>query len=658
MNLKEIPSIGVKVEKTLEQLNITDIESLVEYYPFKYNFIKIESLKNNPKDNIYVLAEVVSDARVSFIKKNFNRLAFKVLVENQLLNVTIFNRAFLKNNIVLGSKIILFGKYDNLKASFMAADIKLNSKENSIEPVYRLKKGIKNQTIQKYISKALEYSNEFVDKIPSYKNQEYSFMSKKDAIKAIHLPQNINELKKAQIRIIYEELFEFMFKINYRKIKRDEQKGIKRKIEENKLDLFINSLGFKPTKDQLTAFNEVKEDLVNEKKMQRLVLGDVGSGKTLVATYAIYLNFLSNMQTALLVPTEILATQHYKNMKNYFKNESLTVEIITGKMSKKEKNTIAQRLLAGEIDLLIGTHALISKEIIFKNLTLVITDEQHRFGVNQRKSLENKGISPDILYLSATPIPRTYSLILYKDTDVSIIKTKPKNRKEVVTKVLNEKNIKEVLHKIYNEIKLGRQAFVVCSLIENEESDLNSVITLKQKLSLAFQDKVNIEIIHGNMKDSEKESIMNDFKEREIDIVISTTVIEVGIDIPNATVMAIFNAERFGLATLHQLRGRVGRGNYEGYCYLISDINSERLKIMEESSDGFYITEKDYELRKEGDLFGTKQSGELNFKVANLKRDLKILLKAREDSEEFLQTNKYKESKYYMELIEKINNLI
>ena len=390
--------------------------------------------------------------------------------------------------------------------------------------------------------------------------------------------------------------------------------------------------------------------------MNRLVLGDVGSGKTIVATYAIYVNFLSGYQSALMAPTEILAEQHFKSIKNILEKFNIKVSLLTGSMKAKEKKEVLEKLENGTINLVIGTHALISKTVKFKNLGLVITDEQHRFGVDQRNILRDKGDMPDVLYLSATPIPRTYALTIYGDLDLSIIKTKPVGRKEIITKVVKEENIKDILYKMLEELKNGHQIYVVSALVENkEETTLRSVNELKEKFEIAFQHKVNIEILHGKLKGKEKNEIMENFKNRKTRILISTTVIEVGIDIPNSTMIIIYNAERFGLATLHQLRGRVGRNDMQSYCYLICNSEIERLKVLEESNDGFYIAEKDYEMRGQGDLFGEKQSGDMPFKIANLKEDLNILLQAQKDSEEYINSKKYLGSEYYINIANSIS---
>ncbi len=657
MKLSDIKSIGDKSVKLLNNLSIYTPQNLLEHYPYRYNIINITDI-NNSEDNIYIKATIVSEPKVSFIKRNFNRLSFKVISSDIEVNVVIFNRAFLKQNITINKDIVLYGKYNSLKNTFSAADIKFNIDENTIEPVYRLTSGLKQSSVKKFISSALSSNIILEDKVPTYITDKYNFIAKDIAIKNIHLPMCLEDIKKSKVRLIYEELFEFMFKVNYLKEKNKNTDGIKRSIDKNHIDTFKSNLKFELTVDQEKAVNEIYDDMTDSKRMNRLVLGDVGSGKTVIASYAIYNNHLSGYQSAFMVPTEILAMQHYFSLKNSLSKFNICVDIITGKMTTKEKKMIKERLLNGEINLLIGTHSLISDEVVFNNLGLVITDEQHRFGVMQRKNLENKGDNPDILYLSATPIPRTYALILYGDSDVSIIKTKPIGRKEINTKVVKEKDIKEVLLKMLEEIKNNRQVFVVSPLIEdNEETSLNSVNELKNKLNRAFNDKIIIDIVHGAMKEKEKDLIMTKFKNNEINILISTTVIEVGIDIPNATVMTIFNAERFGLATLHQLRGRVGRNDYQSYCYLISDSDNARLKVMEESNDGFYITEKDFENRKEGDLFGVRQSGDMVFKIADLKRDYQIVMQAQKDAEQYVKEKKYLEDSYYNNLINEFNTI-
>ncbi|MBQ7031372.1 MAG: ATP-dependent DNA helicase RecG [Bacilli bacterium] len=656
MEIKNLKGVGVTLEKKLNNLNIYTIEDLIENYPYRYNFINIVNINNVlDNENCMIRATIVDSGRVQYIKKNFNRLAFRVVSENVILNVTIFNRAFLKQNLTIGREIILIGKYNKMKSSFVASDIKFNLENNTIEPVYHLVEGIKNNQIIKLMDEALKYDLTY-DIIPDELASKYNFISKKDAIKYIHKPESMEEAKKAIVRLKYEELFNFMFKINYLKKMNNKAAGIKRSVSEESKDTFLKELPFTLTKDQLTAVNDIYKDLTDGYRMNRLVLGDVGSGKTIVATYAIYLNYLSGYQSALMAPTEILAEQHYKSISKTLEKFNIKTGLLTGSMKKREKDKVLEELKNGDINLIIGTHALISDGVDFKNLGLVVTDEQHRFGVGQRNTLRDKGITPDVLYLSATPIPRTYALTIYGDLDISIIKTKPNGRKEIITKVETESNIKDVLYKMLEELKNNHQIYVVSPLIENnEELDLKSVFDLKEKLDMAFQNKVSIGVLHGKLKQNEKDEIMENFKNGNIKILISTTVIEVGIDVPNSTMMVIYNAERFGLATLHQLRGRVGRNDLQSYCYLISNKEIDRLKVLEESNDGFYISEKDFQMRGSGDLFGVKQSGDIPFKIASLKDDYQILLQAKLDSLEYIEKELYLNNSYYKDLIEGIS---
>ena len=662
MDLQNIKGIGDKTIKSLNKLNIYNIDDLVNYYPFRYqtyNIKKLSSVSNN--ENCTIIATVESNPQVFYFKKNFNRLSFKALSDNLLINVTIFNRAFLKNNIKIGEEITLIGKFEKLKNNFVASDIKLDKIDNNtIEPIYHVNKDIKNKTLIKLIDNTLAINKEYDDYIPSEINDKYGFVSKYEALQEIHKPSNIKELKQSKLRLIYEELFIFMFKIMIIKKRNDSiSLGIRRNVSQTQVNEYIKSLPFSLTDDQLNAVNDCLNDLNSDKRMNRLILGDVGSGKTIVAIIAMVINYYSNYQSAMLAPTEILAKQHYKNILNLTKNLNISCELIVGSMSIKEKNNIKKRLENGEIDIIVGTHALLTDDVIFKDLGLVVTDEQHRFGVNQRTSLQNKGKLPDIIYLSATPIPRTYALTIYGDMDTSMIKQKPNGRKDIITKIKKNSELKDVLYHMLEEIKNNHQIYVVSSLITNEDdnSDLKDVMLLKEKIDIAFNNKVNIGILHGKLKNNEKEAIMNDFKNGIIKILICTTIVEVGVDVKNATMMVIFDADRFGLATLHQLRGRVGRNDLQSYCYLICDKEKERLNVMCESNDGFYISQKDFEIRGEGDLFGTKQSGDMSFKIADIKRDYKILLQAKEDVIKFIDSNEFRYNNLYRRIVNNIDFL-
>lgn len=654
MDIKNLHQVGEKTSKILNKLGIFTDDDLINYYPYRYN---VYNFSNELIDNSTLIINVIIESNpiVSYIKKNFNRLSFRARYNERIFNVVIFNRAYLKTNLTIGKNITIIGKYDFKKNIFTSSDIKFNIINGQIEPVYHLTKGITNNTVSKLIKD--NFNNIYIkDSLPSNIISKYNLLSKKDALYNIHFSNDLKMVHYAKNRLIYEELFDFSFKMNYFKNQNIRKDKEPKNIDINKINEFKKLLPFSLTTDQDNAYNEIVQDMGSNKKMNRLLLGDVGSGKTVVAVGAIYANFIAGFESTLMAPTEVLATQHYFSIKKILDKFNVAVELITGSMSKKEKEAIYKRVQNKEIDLLIGTHSLLNENIIFNNLGLVITDEQHRFGVHQRFTLEDKSKCPDILYLSATPIPRTYAMTIYGDLDISYIKTKPTGRKDIITKVKKNSDIKEVLGLMLEQIKLGHQIYVVSPLVEEDESlNLTSINLLKEKLSLAFKNLFRIEIIHGKMKTSEKESIMNDFKNNQIKILIATTVIEVGIDVSNATMMVIFNAERFGLATLHQLRGRVGRSDLQSYCYLISDSDNDRLKVMEESNDGFYISQKDFEMRGHGDLFGVKQHGDMSFKLANLKNDYNILLFANEDAKKFIDSKEYLNNEYYKDLAQNLN---
>ena len=665
MNLSDIKGIGPKTLNILNKLSINTVNDLMRFYPYRYNIYKPSDItKCNDNDVIVVPAKIISEPKVSYIKRNFNRLSFMVEANNIPINVVIFNRAFYKPNLKINRYITLIGKYNKIKNQFMASDIKfkfMNSIE--VEPVYHSASGISSSQIHKLITNVLS-TMEFIDEIvPEYISEKYNLMNTSNSIREIHNPTNLNNLKQAKLKLKYEELFEFMFKINLIKYKNQIfDDFVIKDISDDTVKEIIDELPYELTGDQLNAINDIVKDFRNLKRMNRLILGDVGSGKTIVSFISILLNHSAGYQSALLAPTEVLAHQHYDNFMSLFNKLGLKVELLVGSLKKSEKNSILERLKNGDIDLLIGTHAMLEDNVEFNNLGLVITDEQHRFGVNQRKSLQNKGMHVDVLYMSATPIPRTYALTIYGDMDISIIKEKPKGRKEIHTKVYNFKEINTVVEKIEQELLNGYQSYVVAPLIESEDGETNELNDLKKiedTLKEKFKNKHSIGILHGKMKQVEKETVMNNFKEGKIEVLISTTVIEVGVDVKNATMMCIFNAERFGLATLHQLRGRVGRNSIESKCILISDKDTERLSVMESSNDGFYISEKDFEIRGSGDLFGVRQSGDMIFKIADLRTDYKILLQCKEDTEEFIKDNienSFNNYSYYKQILDKLIN--
>ena len=663
MELTQIKGLGMKTCEKLDKLGIKDIKSLLTFYPFRYNIIKrsnLKEVKNNEQITIDGIIESIPS--IFYFKGKKDKMNFKLNTGFKTFNIVIFNRGFLKNKLTIGTEITVVGKIDKIKSIIVVSDLYFGKIDKErIEPVYHTTFGLSNKQIRKYINSTVNLGYEIDDYIPTFISQKYHLLNKSEAIRHLHNPVDEIKLKQSIKRTKYEELFVYMLKMNYLKQSKKIDHGLKRDISYDKVEQFIDDLPFELTKDQIKSVEEIYKDLTEDMRMNRLLQGDVGSGKTIVAFITMYINYLGGYQSALMAPTEILAQQHYQNSKELFKKYNIDIALLTGKTKTKEKKEIYEKLKNGTIDFIIGTHALFTDDVIYKNLGLVITDEQHRFGVNQRSNLKNKGTTPDILYMSATPIPRTYALTLYGDMDVSNIKTLPSGKKEIITTLKTEKEIKDVLTSMYNELKQRHQIYVVAPLIEESDKiDLKNVYDLEEKFNKAFGKICNIDILHGKMKPSEKEEVMQKFKENKINILISTTVIEVGVDVKNATMMVIFDAERFGLSALHQLRGRVGRNNLQSYCILISNYEKERLNVLTKTNDGFKVSEEDFLLRGSGDIFGLRQSGDMIFKMADLKQDFNILLKAKEDSEYLLKNLTKidpKEQQKYLNLITKATNL-
>ena len=658
--LKDVKGIGPKSLALLNKININTVEDLVTHYPFRYEFLKRSDLsKAEDKEKVIIDGRIESVPILMRFKAGLNKMNFRLVTPSGVVGVSIFNRAFLKSHLTVGTGVTVIGKIDKQKNIITASDIKLETLSNKvkIEPVYHATSGLTNKNLSTYINMALlMYGKEIPDYIPKEYLEKYNFSNKKTSLNLIHNPSTEEKLKEVTTRLKYEELFAFMFKINYLKVQnKKKNNGLDRVIDKDKLNKFIDSIPFKLTNDQVKAVDEIIKDLEASHRMNRLLQGDVGSGKTIVSFIAMVANYISGYQSALMAPTEILATQHYDNLCKFLKKSKIKAELLTGSTPKKEKTRIYEGLKNGEINIVVGTHALIQDEVEYNNLGLVITDEQHRFGVHQRANLQNKGKRPDVLYMSATPIPRTYALTIFGDMDVSTIKEKPIGRQKIDTYVKKNNEIKDVLQMMYDELQEKHQIYVIAPLIEeSDNSDMTNVYKLKDQMKLAFKDKYTIDIVHGKMAGAAKDAIMNKFKDGKVDILISTTVIEVGVDVPNATTMVIFDADRFGLSTLHQLRGRVGRGEVKSKCILISDSDTERLKIMESIDDGFEISEEDFKLRGHGDLFGTKQSGDMAFKIANVRNDYKILLQAKKDSKEYLLNKDTDKDELKLKLINSI----
>ena len=641
IELETIDGIGPKTKELLNKIKIYDRNDLLNYYPYRYDIIKRSDLSNlNDGDKIIIDGIIEGQPTVIFINKSLKKMIFRINNRTNILNVTIYNRNYLYQDLKSGKEVTIIGKYNKLKNAVIASDIRFGMLPPGakIEPIYYVTEGLTVKQISKFISSALEEDYQVEDLVPRFLVEKYNLMDKRTAIKNIHVPEDILLLKKARQRIKYEELFMYVLKVNYLKQKMsDDSTAIERNLDKDKLDKFIKGLPFELTLDQDKAVNDIINDLSIKKRMNRLLEGDVGSGKTIVALIAIYANYLSKYQSALMAPTEILANQHYEDAKKIFAKYKLNMALLTSSTSNKDKKEIYKGLEDGSIDLVIGTHSLIQDAVKYKKLGLVITDEQHRFGVNQRDTLKSKGLSPDVLTMTATPIPRTYALTIYGDTAVSEIKSKPNGRKEVITVFKKNKEITSVLEMMKQELDLNHQIYVVAPMIETDDNDdKESVKDLEEKMNKAFGKISKIGIIHGKLDPKEKDKVMKNFENNKINILISTTVIEVGVNVPTASMIVIFNANMFGLSTLHQLRGRVGRSDIQSYCILVAENLEEKLRLMEKTNNGFEISEYDFQTRGEGDLFGTRQSGELGLKMANIKKDFKMLLKAKEDADLFI----------------------
>lgn len=636
MNLNNVPirikknSIGPKTFEILKKLGINTISDLINLFPKKYLDFNITELIDG---DVFVSGTVFSDAKNTFVKKNMTYTSFDVLVNGKVIKVTIFNRTFLSPKIKEGTQIFIDGKYEERNEKIVATNIYFSITENTFEPIYDID-GIPSKSLKKAILNTIDdYKDYIYETLPKFIIEKYNLLNIVDAYKLVHNPSNRLDIDNAYKRFKYEEFLTFELKLQYIRLLNKNEKKTPKKWDINVIRDFIKTIPFEFTDAQKRVTNEIYKDLKSDYPMNRLVQGDVGSGKTIIAALAIYAVALDGYEACLMAPTEVLAYQHYENLTALFKDTKIKVGLLTSGIKGKKRIELLDKIKNHEIDVIIGTHALFTEDIIYDNLGLVITDEQHRFGVNQRKMLREKGFNPDVLYLTATPIPRTLAISLFGDMDLSIIDELPKGRKEIKTKVVLEDNIEACFSFVEKEIENKHQIYVISPLIEESKKlDLHDVGDTFNIFKERFPN-YKIEVLHGKMKQNEKDEILQRFKNQEFQILISTTVIEVGIDNPNATVMMIFNAERFGLSQLHQLRGRVGRGEAKSYCFLVTNnIDAKRLKIIESTTDGFKLAEEDLKLRGPGDFFGLRQSGLPNFKFGNLITDFKLIEKAKNDA--------------------------
>ena len=634
----------------LASMNITTVEDLIYQYPYRYEVIE-EKYPTDEDEHLIIEATVISPVKI-FFKGKMSRMSFEV--EDKYLQhfqVNIFNRHFLRQHLKLGTTITIIGKCVNHRIT--ASDIKIKPLQDisGIYPVYSLKEGITQKSFRQYVKKALSLLNhEFDDFIPEKYRIQHHLIRKESALYCIHFPENKKDVQEALKYLKYEEFLKFQLTMQLMKQHRTQEMGIAKDFDVTQLQSLILSLPFALTKDQQTAIKEIVEDLKSPQMMYRFLQGDVGSGKTVVSSVALYANYLAGYQGALMAPTEILATQHYQTLSRFFENTDVHIELLTGSLSLKEKERVYQAIQSGEADIVVGTHALFQKKVVYHNLGFVITDEQHRFGVMQRKALKNKGQQVDFLIMSATPIPRTLAISMYGDMDVSTIKTMPQGRLPVKTQYIHSSSMKPILKHLKSYLAQGGQCYVICPLVEDSENlEAKSASQIAEAMQKYFQTQYNVGLLHGQMKEDEKEKVMNGFLNNTIQILVSTTVVEVGVDVKNANMMVIYNAERFGMSQLHQLRGRIGRGQEQAYCYLMSSSSSkeaiERLKHLEKSHDGFEISLYDLKLRGPGEVLGQRQSGLPTFLVADIMKDFPILSIARKDADEiihdYIQNHEY-----------------
>lgn len=647
IEVKTITGVSAQKLGELHAFGVFTVKDLLEYYPFRYEDYRPRSLSEiKHGDKVTLEAKVIG---IPVLQRfgGKSRLSCKMIAEPWMFNATWFNRHYVREQLTVGREIVLTGKWDQKRTQITVTDYEFpdrgEGKTGTLQPVYSIGGKITQSWIRKIINQGLQQFGDMIPEIlPHSIMRKYDFMPRKRAIATIHQPEDTREGQQGRRRMVYEELFLFQLKVqSFRVLNRGRMDGVVHTVDNTTVRQFVRSLPFELTDAQKHVELEILHDMRSPYCMNRLLQGDVGSGKTVLAAIALFATVKSGNQGAFMVPTEILAEQHLRSLTKMFEPFGVTVGLLTGSVNGRKRKDLLAALQMGMLDVVIGTHALIQEDVFFRGLGVVVTDEQHRFGVNQRSVLRRKGYNPDVLTMTATPIPRTLAITVFGDMDVSTLSERPKGRIPITTYWVKHDLMERVLKLISREIDQGRQAYLICPLIEESEKlDVQNAIDLHIQMGQAFPN-YKVGLLHGRMTPSEKDAVMRAFYSNELQLLISTTVVEVGVDVPNATLMIIMDADRFGLSQLHQLRGRVGRGQNASYCVLVADpkseIGRERMTAMTETDDGFEISRRDLALRGPGDFFGTKQSGLPEFRLADMTADFEVLEQARDDVAELLR---------------------
>lgn len=660
ISVRQVRGVSALKEEELHAFGIFTVKDLLEYYPFRYEDYTLRSLSEvKDGDKITIQAKIMGVPVLQRYGKK-SRLTCRMMAEEWMFSATWFNRHFLRDQLTAGREIVLVGKWDQKRMQLTVTESEFPDqgawRSGTLQPVYSVGGKITQTWMRKTIGQALQQYGELIPEIlPQELLRKYDLLPRKQAISIIHKPEGSHEGQRGRERMVYEELFLFQLKMQaFRAINHRKQDGVVHTVENKVIREFVRSLPFELTDAQKKVELEILQDMRSSASMNRLLQGDVGSGKTVIAAIALFASVRSGYQGAFMVPTEILAEQHLRSLEKLFEPFGITVALLTGSVNGRKRKDLLASLQMGMIDIVVGTHALIQEDVFFRRLGLVVTDEQHRFGVNQRGILRKKGYNPDVLTMTATPIPRTLAITAFGDLDVSTISERPKGRIPITTYWVKHSMMDRVLGFIKREIDQGRQAYLICPLIEESEKlDVQNAIDLHIQMQQAFP-AYRVGLLHGRMTPAEKEEVMRLFNENEVQLLVSTTVVEVGVDVPNATLMIIMDADRFGLSQLHQLRGRVGRGQHASYCILIADpkseVGQERMRVMTETDDGFEVSRRDLDLRGPGDFFGTKQSGLPEFRIADMVSDFAVLEQARDDAAKLVSDTSFWTSPAYSPL--------